>query len=163
MFLLSGGLEIKFFSLPSLFILHNFFAVPVTAQLNRMPREVMEFPSLEIFMNHLDAVLCNVLWEDPAWTGRLDQRSFLSLPILWITLAMPDSCSFPYNHCPVKKERGKRNRVLSNSSAQHNLLHTLTTVHSLHMVGFGMELGFFGWFEFFEGGVYMCLCLYIEC
>lgn len=105
MFLLSGGLEIQFFSLPSLFILHNFFAVPVTAQLNRMPREVTESPLLEIFMNHLDAVLCNVLWEDPAWTGRLDQRSFLSLPILWITLAMPDSCSFPYNHCPVKKER----------------------------------------------------------
>lgn len=64
---------------------------------------------------------------------------------------------------PLSRQKGERNRVLSSSSAQHNLLHTLTTVHSLHMVGFGMELGFFGWFEFFEGGVYMCLCLYIEC
>lgn len=64
---------------------------------------------------------------------------------------------------PLSHQKGERNRVLPDSSTQHNLLHALTTVHSLQMLGFGMELGFFDWFEFFEGGVHMCVCLYIEC
>ncbi|PKU46574.1 hypothetical protein llap_3131 [Limosa lapponica baueri] len=39
----------------------NFFMVRVTEPRNRLPREVVESPSLEIFKTHLDAVLSNVL------------------------------------------------------------------------------------------------------
>ncbi|PKU46328.1 hypothetical protein llap_3352 [Limosa lapponica baueri] len=39
----------------------NFFMVRVTEHWNRLPREVVEYPSLEIFKTHLDAVLSNVL------------------------------------------------------------------------------------------------------
>ncbi|PKU31858.1 reverse hypothetical protein [Limosa lapponica baueri] len=39
----------------------NFFMVRVTEPWNRLPREVVECPSLEIFKTHLDAVLRNVL------------------------------------------------------------------------------------------------------
>ena len=39
----------------------NFFTVRVTEHRNRLPREVVYFPSLEIFKTHLDAYLCNLL------------------------------------------------------------------------------------------------------
>ncbi|GAB0179191.1 hypothetical protein GRJ2_000384400 [Grus japonensis] len=39
----------------------NFFTVRVTEHWNRLPREVVESPSLEIFKTHLDAILCNLL------------------------------------------------------------------------------------------------------
>ncbi|KGL75621.1 hypothetical protein N309_04843, partial [Tinamus guttatus] len=35
----------------------NLFTVRVTEPWNRLPREVMDSPSLEIFKTHLDAVL----------------------------------------------------------------------------------------------------------
>ena len=39
----------------------NFFTVRVTKQWNRLPREVVESPSLEIFKTHLDTYLCDLV------------------------------------------------------------------------------------------------------
>jgi len=38
-----------------------FFALRVTEHWNRLPREAVESPSMEIFKTHLDAVLCTLL------------------------------------------------------------------------------------------------------
>ena len=40
----------------------NFFPLRVTEPWPRLPREVVESPSLEIFQTCLDKVLCNLLW-----------------------------------------------------------------------------------------------------
>jgi len=39
----------------------NFFTLRVTDHWNRLPREVVESPSLEIFMTRLDKALCSLL------------------------------------------------------------------------------------------------------
>jgi len=39
----------------------NFFPWRVTEHRNRLPRDVVESPSLEIFKTHLDKVLCSLL------------------------------------------------------------------------------------------------------
>ncbi|GAB0186056.1 mitochondrial enolase superfamily member 1 [Grus japonensis] len=39
----------------------NFFTLRVTERWNRLPRQVVESPSLDIFKTHLDAILCNLL------------------------------------------------------------------------------------------------------
>ena len=40
----------------------NFFPLRVTEHWNRLPREAVESPSLEIFQPRLDKVLCSLLW-----------------------------------------------------------------------------------------------------
>ena len=40
----------------------NFFPLRVMEPWPRLPREVVESPSLEIFKPRLDAVLCSLLW-----------------------------------------------------------------------------------------------------
>ena len=42
------------------------FTVWVTLDMNRLPREAVESPSLEILKKCLDAILCHVLWNGPA-------------------------------------------------------------------------------------------------
>jgi len=39
----------------------NFFTLRLTEHLNRLPKEVLESPSLEVFKTRLDAVLCSLL------------------------------------------------------------------------------------------------------
>jgi len=39
----------------------NFFPLRVTEHWNRLPREVVDFPSLEIFQTRLGMVLCSML------------------------------------------------------------------------------------------------------
>jgi len=51
----------------------NFFPLRVTEPWHRLPREAVEFPSLEIFKTRLDKVLCSLLWvtllRQEGWTG----------------------------------------------------------------------------------------------
>ena len=50
----------------------NFFPLRVTEPWNRLPREAVESPSLEIFKTRLDKVLCSLLYvtllQQEGWT-----------------------------------------------------------------------------------------------
>jgi len=45
----------------------NFFPLSVTEAWNRLPREAVSSPSLEIFKTHLDEVLCSLLQVTLLW------------------------------------------------------------------------------------------------
>jgi len=45
----------------------NFLPLRVTEPWNRLPREVVESPSLEIFKTSLDNVLCSLLYVNLFW------------------------------------------------------------------------------------------------
>jgi len=45
----------------------NFFTLRVVEHWNRLPREVVGSPSLEIFKTRLHEVLCSLLWQG-VWT-----------------------------------------------------------------------------------------------
>jgi len=47
----------------------NFFPLRVTEPWNRLPREAVESPSLEILKTRLDTVLCSLLWVTLLWQG----------------------------------------------------------------------------------------------
>ncbi|PKU44042.1 hypothetical protein llap_5660 [Limosa lapponica baueri] len=47
----------------------NFFTLRVEEHWNRLPREVVESPSLETFKTRLDKFLCNLLYVDLLWQG----------------------------------------------------------------------------------------------
>jgi len=69
-----------------LYMRKNFFTLRETEHWNRLPREVVESLSLEIFKTQLDEVLCSLLWvtlfRQGGWTRDDPQRSLPTPNIL---------------------------------------------------------------------------------
>jgi len=61
--LMAGGWNQVIYKVPSNpnHSMKNFFTLRMTEHWNRLPREAVESPSLEIFKTHLDVVLCSLL------------------------------------------------------------------------------------------------------
>ena len=84
----------------------NFFPLRVMEPWPRLPREVVESPSLETFKTRLDKVLWSLLWVTLLWQGGgLDdpQRSLPTPTILWF-------CKCPFTAAEValrKKLKGR--------------------------------------------------------
>lgn len=53
--------------------------VRVAARWHRLPRQAGHSPLLEISRSGPDAILCNVLWDDPAGVGRWDRMNHCDL------------------------------------------------------------------------------------
>jgi len=63
----------------------NFFPLRVTEPWPRLPREVVESPSLEIFRTCLDKILCSLLWVTLLWWGGVgpdDRQRSLPTPTI---------------------------------------------------------------------------------
>ena len=62
----------------------NFFPLRVTEHWNRLPRDIVSSPSLEIFKTRLDAVLCSLLWVTllRQGVGLDDPQMFLPTPTI---------------------------------------------------------------------------------
>ena len=62
----------------------NFFMVRAKEHWNGLPREVLDFPSLEIFKTHLDAYPCSLVWGTCYGRGVGLSDLWRSLPALTI-------------------------------------------------------------------------------
>lgn len=131
----------------------------VTAQWNRLLREVTEFPSLEIFVNHLGCNPVQCALGKPCLNREVGPKVFSKLTHSVNRISHARFLFLSLEQLP--HQQGKGNRVLSNSSTQHNLLHTLTTVQfadggvwdGIKMVLLGLS---------FLKEVCVCVCLYTE-
>jgi len=89
----------------------NFFPLRVMEHWNRLPREVVESPSLEIFRTHLDQVLCSLLWvtllQQEGWTRwptEVPSNPDHSVILLSLTFLLPPHSSSlkKYPSCTCK-------------------------------------------------------------
>ena len=79
----------------------NFFPLRVTEHWNRLPREVVESPSLEIFKTRLDKILCSLLqvtllrqggWT--RWPTEVPSNPYYSV-ILWLSQPKEENTILP--------------------------------------------------------------------
>jgi len=84
----------------------NFFPLRVTEHWNRLRREAVESPSLEIFKPRLDVVLCSLLWVTLLRQGVGLGDPQRSLPTLNI-LGFCDSVKLSSQTCTSRMSNGK--------------------------------------------------------
>lgn len=122
--------------------------------------EKLQSPSLEILMNSLGSNPVHCALGSSCLNREVGPEVFSKLTH---SLNNINHAEFLFLSLqPLSHQQGERNRVLSNSWLSTTCC-ILLPQFSLPTVGFGMELGCFGWFEFFEGGgvcVYVCVSLH---